>query len=528
MQLRPYQLETVESVYGALKRGAHPAAQLATGTGKSLIIAEICARELYAGRRTWVLTHAQQLVAQNAETFLNHRGLLPGVVCSGLNRAEYDEQVVFGTLQSVITPALRGDMPCPDLIIVDEAHRVSHKTGEQGMYGRLFERYPTARRLAMTATPWRMDGGLIYGKGEQFWFNDLCYRYTVPQAVTDGYLSPLVGVETTVQLDVKGVKTTGADFNTAQLDERQTNKWLAEVAESLKELAGKRRYLAVYCPTVKAALRAQAELGRITGWDSKLITGATKAAERADLLSRWRAGEFRMLFSVDTLTTGFDFPALDCIVCLRPTQSSALWVQIQGRGTRLAEGKRNCLLLDYVGNLQRLGGVDMLETYVRQRDPGQEVSARAPEPEKPKKERRFLPGVSSLAPIDPMTGEQAKDGAELLLAVHASSVVALKDHYSKIPGEQMLMRTFTCTTPEGARITASAFTHPESPAGSKAGKVAAEVMRRWRVPARLPSAADVLSWQSKSWPVPVAVVARKKGKYWNVVTEYFENEKTHA
>ena len=525
MILRPYQTEAVQQVYAALKRGQHPAAQLATGTGKSLIIAEICARERAAGRRTWVLTHSQQLVAQNAGTYQRHTGQPPGVVCSGLNRAEYGEAVTFATIQSLLNPALRGELLAPELIIIDEAHRVNHRTGEQGMYGRLFERYPAARRLAMTATPWRMDDGLIYGTDpELFWFNVLAYRYTVPEAVRYGYLSPLVGVETDVQLDTANLSTRAHEFVLAEAGERITNEWLERVAASLTELTRTRRHLAVYCPTVAAALRAQAVLGRVTGWQSRLFTGQTPTRERAEILKQWAAGEFRMLFSVDTLTTGFDFPALDCIVCLRPTQSSALWVQIQGRGTRLAEGKKNCLLLDYVGNLQRLGGVDMLETYVKQREPDTAVDALARDEERKQERapRRFLPGVRRLVPIDPMTGQQAVDGAELIVAVHASAAVAITDRYSPRKGELMLMRSFECTTPEGARITASAFLHPESPLNTKGFKHATETLNRWRVATALPEKARVLSWQSKNWPLPVALLARKRGRYWNVVTEYFE------
>ena len=517
MQLRNYQTDAVTAIYASLRRGQHPVAQLATGTGKSLIIADVLRQEAERGHRAWVLTHAQQLVKQNAETYYRHTQTQAGIVCAGLSREDYGARVIFGTIQSMIGPAMRGEIVTPELIIIDEAHRVSHKTGEQGMYGSIFHRHAGSRRLAMTATPWRTDNGLIYGDDpDYFWFNSLAYKYTVPQAVAEGYLSPLVGVETDVQLDLKGVSEDGEDFNQTQAGERVTNEWLTAVAASLLELARNRKHVALYAPTVAAAMRAQAAVERVTGWRTKLLTGAHKQREREEMFRGWAAGEFKVLCSVDTLTTGFDFPALDCIACLRPTLSSSLWVQIQGRGTRLSEGKRNCLLLDYAGNLQRLGGVDMLETYVKQRDPHTPVEAVEPPEKRARAPRRFLPGVRTLTAIDPLTGAQATDGALLKVTPHSSSAVALRMR-NKV-GAFMLMRTFECTTPEGARITASTFIYPELPAAKEQTE---KKLREWGVAATLPVKAKVLSWQSKTWPLPSALTVKKSGKYWNITTMEF-------
>lgn len=519
MQLRDYQLSAVTSLYEALKYRHHPVAQLATGTGKSLIIAEILRREREAGRRVWVLTHSQQLVKQNAETYYKYTQHKPGIVCSGLKRADYDDAIIFATIQSIITPALRGGIPQADLIIIDEAHRISHKTGEVGMYGRIFNRYPAARRLAMTATPWRMDGGLIYGKdSDVFWFDNLAYKYTVPQAVAAGWLAPLIGVETEVQLNLEGLTVTDGDINQQEVTERVTNDWLRAVAASLGQLASRRKHIALYAPTVVAAMRAQAMIHEVLGWQSQLITGATGTRERDDILQRWRQQEFKVLCSVDTLTTGFDFPALDCIACLRPTQSSSLWVQIQGRGTRLSPDKKNCLLLDYVGNLQRLGGVDMLETYVKQAAPEVPVEAE-PAPVRESAPRQFIPGVRSLIPIDPMTGEQAADGSLLTVTVHTSNSMALP--LKRQPGSYMLMRSYECTTTEGARVTCSAFLMCEAPTQSREWAKATAQLAVWRVAAALPIKAKTLQWQAKVWPRPTRATVRKQGKYWNVIEEFY-------
>lgn len=102
-------------------------------------------------------------------------------------------------------------MEDPDLIIIDEAHRVPHNYGEPTLYESILRRFSSALRVAMTATPWRMDNGIIYGNGEEFFFDTLAYNYTVTKAVDDKWLCPLVGVETDIQLDVQNISVSG-DF----------------------------------------------------------------------------------------------------------------------------------------------------------------------------------------------------------------------------------------------------------------------------------------------------------------------------
>lgn len=511
MHLRAYQFSAYEAAMSALKRGRHPVLQLATGTGKSLIIAALAKEARQRGLRTWVLTHVQQLVKQNGATyarFTDDREY--GLVCSGMNRFDVDRDVTFGTIQSMVGPGMRGELGQPGLIIIDEAHRIPHTSGAAGQYGRLFERFPGVQRVAMTATPWRMGGGLIYGSGDNFWFDELSYVYTVPQGVADGWLSPVVGVETETQLELTDVDING-DYNSLEVAERQTNAWLTRVAGAVGMLATRRKHIAVYCPTVTAAMRAAAEIGRVTGYTTGVLTGGMSPSVRALALEQFTSGVTRVLCSVDTLTTGFDFPALDCLVCLRPTTSSSLWVQMMGRLTRKHGHKRNGLLLDFVGNLQRLGGVDTLETYVRQAAPLEPLEAL---PQKPREPRRVLPGVRTLAVIDPLSGKQAADGATLEVEVHAVSSVAIPTRRS--PTQPALMVQYACTTTEGARIDATLFLTTET------YNVATEMFfKNRRLAVNLPSPARGLGWQLKGAQHPTHVTVRKSGRYWNVVTERF-------
>jgi len=512
MNLRPYQTQALQAALGFLASSNDPVLQLATGTGKSLIIAELANGVRERGKTVLILTHSQQLVKQNAATYERHTGQPAGIVCHGLGRADYNSSVTFATIQSIVTPALNGSIRDPGLIIIDEAHRVSHKTGEVGQYERIFSHYPAARRVAMTATPWRMDNGIIYGTGEQFWFDTLAYKYTVPQAVADGWLSPLVGVETEVQLDLENV-TVGDEYVMKEVSDLETVKWLGGVAKSIGALAAKRKHIAVYCPTVEAAMRTASVIQKEIGCKSEVVTGAMKRDDRDSVMNNFLTGSTRVLCSVDTITTGFDFPALDCIVCLRPTVSSSLWVQIMGRGTRLAEGKKNCLLLDYVGNLQRLGGVDIIDTYVRER--GLEVSEEVEAvPKEAPAKRRVLPGVRTLAAIDPMTGKEAIDGSEVWLKVSAVSAVAIPTRRN--PSMPVLLVQYAGVTVEGARIDATQFISTESPTD---GDV--KFFQNRRIAVNLPSPAAKVIWQVRNATQPNSIRVRKAGKYWNVVQEQF-------
>ena len=125
MQLRFYQQDAYDAAIASLGGAHHPVLQLATGTGKSLIIAAIAEHYKKTDRRVWVLTHVQQLVEQNAVTYERYSGFTPGIVCAGLKRKDRFEPVTFATIQSIL--GVQAEMHPPDLIIIDEAHRVPHR-----------------------------------------------------------------------------------------------------------------------------------------------------------------------------------------------------------------------------------------------------------------------------------------------------------------------------------------------------------------------------------------------------------------
>jgi len=510
MQLRHYQQEAVDAALAALGEDGHPVLQLATGTGKSIIIAALAEHYRQMNAPVWVLTHVQQLVEQNAATYHRYSGVAPGIVCAGLRRKDRFEPVTFATIQSIL--GVQVEMQPPALVIIDEAHRVPHKRGERSLYESVLHRYPDANRVAMTATPWRMDNGCIHGEGDQFWFDRLAYSYPVARAVEDGYLCPLVGVETAVQLDLEGARKVSGEYVMTDVSEREDDAWLRAVARSLPELTKIRKHIAVYCPTIEAAERAARAIAEETGWTTDVMAGDITRDARSEALERFKSGETRVLCSVDMITTGFDFPALDCIVCLRPTLSSSLWVQIQGRGTRLADGKKNCLVLDYVGNLQRLGGVDMYEQFYREetKEPVEAIPAK----QRALRERQRVIGAHTLLPIDPMTGQPVRDGASIWVEVESTSSVPIFTRRN--PAYKVLLVNYNCVTEEGVKLRATNFINTEVP---DTRTVEFFIPRRLAV--NLPAPAADLTWQIKGARTPLRLLVRRSGQYWNVQYEDF-------
>lgn len=484
--------------------------QLATGTGKSLIIAALAQHYRAADERVWVLTHVQQLVEQNAATYERFTGDEAGIICAGLKRKDRTAPVIFATIQSIL--GVQAEMDSPAVIIIDEAHRVPHNRGERSMYDSVLHRHKTSSRVAMTATPWRMDNGTIHGDGDQFWFDQLTYSYNVARAVEDGYLCPLVGVETMVQLDLAGARKANGDFVMADVSEREDEVWLRAVARALPKLTSTRKHLAVYCPTIDSAEDTAEIIAQETGWTTDVLAGDMHRDHRARVMERFKSGATRVLCSVDMITTGFDFPALDCIVCLRPTLSSSLWVQIQGRGTRLAEGKKNCLVLDFVGNLQRLGGVDMYENFYREetKEPVEAIPAKL----RALRERQRVVGAHTLQPIDPMTGKPVRDGAAIWVEVESTHSVPI--FTKRNPDYKVLLVGYNCVSEDGVKLRAANFINTQIP---DRNTLAFFAQRELAV--NLPAPAETLTWQMKGARCPVRLRIKRAGQYWNVLEEQF-------
>lgn len=362
-ELRYYQREAIDAVMSYWDRGGgNPLIDLATGTGKSVVHAELI-REIVEPNpdiNVLALTHVRELVQQNVQALLRLWPDAPvGINAASLGRRDKRSRILFAAIQSVHREDVFS-IGKRHLILVDEAHLIPRDGS--GMYRRLIETMqnavPELRVVGLTATCYRLDSGRL-DEGDGRLFDDVVYTYDIARGVADGYLSPLTARLGSHEIDVSSVMKRGGEFVPGALENAARPIVGAACIDMVARLQDRRSWL-VFCSGVQHAQEVQNELHAL-GIPSACVTGDTPAGERAAILKRFKAGEIRALTNANVLTTGFDAPNVDAIAMLRPTLSTGLYVQMLGRGTRLAEGKTNCLVLDYSGNVRRHGPVDAIE-----------------------------------------------------------------------------------------------------------------------------------------------------------------------
>jgi DNA repair protein RadD len=362
MKLRPYQRECVDAIWRHVQASPEPAvAVLPTGAGKGVILAQL-AKDVVAWKgRMVVLAHVKELLVQ---TFDNIERLAPqvhaGVYSAGLGSRELAAAVTVAGIQSIYKRA--EDLGAVDVIAIDEAHRIPPE-GE-GQYRTFLEGMralnPNVRLVGLTATPYRTGTGLIYGKDQLF--AKPCFEIGVRQLIMEGFLSPLKSKAGNEQADVSGVEVRGGEFVQSSLqavlmaDEMKVAGACVDIGAKTQD----RRSVIVFAAGVEHAQMIARFLRELEVGQVREVYGDTPADERAQTIADFRAGRVKYLVNVEVLTTGFDAPGVDAVVMMRPTMSAGLHYQMIGRGLRLAEGKTDCRILDFSGNLLRHGPIDRL------------------------------------------------------------------------------------------------------------------------------------------------------------------------
>jgi DNA repair protein RadD len=246
-------------------------------------------------------------------------------------------------------------------MLVDEAHLVSHleDTEYQAIIKKLRSVNSNMKVIGFTATPYRLGQGLI---SDGPIFTDVCYDLTGFEAfnrlVDDGYLSPLIPKRMHTVLDISKVKITAGEYNQAQLQAAvDIDATTLSACEEMIEQGFDRKCWLVFGSGVKHAEHVSNMLNSLN-ITSTFVHSKMSAKEATRRLEDWKAGKYRAMVNYGKLTTGIDHPAIDLIGVLRPTTSTALWVQILGRATRVCVGKINGLVLDFARNTERLGPIN--------------------------------------------------------------------------------------------------------------------------------------------------------------------------
>jgi DNA repair protein RadD len=365
IRLRDYQNEAVQSIFDYYASGqtGNPVVALPTGTGKSVVIAEFCRRVLstWPNQKIIVATHVKELIEQNAKAMLRAWNTAPvGIYSAGLGLKESMQSIIFGGIQSMVNAV--PSFGLRHLMLVDEAHLVSPKVGSR--YQKVIKEFqlmnPNFKVIGFTATAWRTGSGSLADSTDGGIFTDVCCDMTSLDRfnwfIDQGYLCSLIPKQTRTELDVSSVGITNGDYAQNELQAAvDKNDITYNICREVCEQAYDRRSWLVFAAGVEHAEHV-AECMRMLGISAYAVHEKTK--DRDEIITSFKNGAIRCVVNNNVLTTGFDYPALDCIAMLRPTTSSGLWVQMLGRGTRPLNGKRNCLVLDFAGNTRRLGPIN--------------------------------------------------------------------------------------------------------------------------------------------------------------------------
>ena len=383
MKLRYYQEAAIKSALECLQSpiAVNPCLEIPTGGGKTPIIATIARVIAQAGARVLIVAHRKELIEQTAEKLETWGGGVPfSIVSAGLGQKKYDGLVVVAGIQSVYKHAkeLTADGARPiNFLIVDEAHLIPNTdTGAEGMYQTLIRDltayFPRLRVVGLTATPYRLGTGTVVGDDKIL--NKIVYKVGVKELIDKGFLSPLRSRLPALDVDENKIRIERGEFKTADLEAEYGQAPIVhKAAENIVAMTKDRKSVLIFCCGVAHAKQVKDALERLQGDPVALVTGDTPAADRAETLRRFKrdlrpslvGGDdetaIKFLVNVDVLTTGFDATNVDCVVLLRPTMSAGLYYQMIGRGFRLHPDKKDCLVLDFAGNIERHGAIDLLD-----------------------------------------------------------------------------------------------------------------------------------------------------------------------
>jgi DNA repair protein RadD len=340
VSLRPYQSHALDEIRAAMRAGKRRIMlQLPTGGGKTLTGAAMLAGALAKGSPSLFVAHRKELIDQTVSTFARIGITSIGVIRAGDKRRDARQPIQIASIQTLV----RRTFPEAKIVFIDEAHRSCAAS-----YLKLFEQYPEAFFVGLSATPCRTDGKPL---GAQF--DAMVHGASYSALIEGGHIvAPLV-YSTPILPDLSKVHTTGGDYNAEELEAAVNRSALIGnlVSEWQKRSGGRRTV--VFGVSVAHSRAIVAEFQSV-GVRAEHLDGNTPEDEREAILARLGSGETELVSNVGVLCEGWDMPACKCLVLARPTKSLALYMQMAGRILRPWHGV-DPIILDHGGNVDRHG-----------------------------------------------------------------------------------------------------------------------------------------------------------------------------
>lgn len=340
-KLRCYQEEAVGAVEREWAAGNKKTLiTLSTGLGKTIVFSSVAARRVAAGEKVLILAHRGELLEQAADKMKQACDL-----DSVLEKAESTAvgsncPVVVASVQTLYQDK-RLEAYAEDYfgtIIIDEAHHCMSST-----YQKVLKYFSGAKVLGVTATPDRNDK-----RNLGHFFDSMAYEFGIRRAVDEKFLTRPSAQLIPLRLDISEVTQSNGDFAVGELGSA-LDPYLEEIADEMAARCSDRKVM-VFTPLVKTSAKF-CDILNSKGFKAFEINGESK--DRKEKLAAFSSGEYNVAVNSMLLTEGFDEPAVDCVVVLRPTRSRSLYTQMIGRGLRLAPNKEDCLILDFLWLTER-------------------------------------------------------------------------------------------------------------------------------------------------------------------------------
>lgn len=370
IQLRDYQTAMLDEAREHMRAGVRRVLLVApTGAGKRLMAVHTIGTAVARGKRCWFLVHRKELMDQAADTLSDAR--LPfGIIKSDI-RADYRAPVQLASVQTVVNRlGLRRQAPVgslkeraaaaiqpPDFIFADEAHHA-----RAGSWAAVLGAYPTAFILGFTATPQRLDGKSLGTN-----FDQLVVGPSTRELIDGGYLADY-RLYAPPGIDTSQIHTLAGDYRKDELAKVVDRPQIVgDAVAHYQRIAADSQAI---CFAVNV-LHSQhlADAFNAAGISARHVDGETRSVERSLAIEDFAARRFRVLCNVDILGEGLDVAGIETVICARPTQSLAVYLQQIGRGLRVKPGRRAAIILDHAGNALRHGLPDEDREWSLEEDP---------------------------------------------------------------------------------------------------------------------------------------------------------------
>jgi len=395
MALRYYQREAIDATldYWSDESG-NPLIDMATGTGKSKTMATQAVELIndYKDLRVMNCAHVQELVEGNYKEMLDIAPFAPaGVYAASLGQRNTRAQVLYGQLQTVWNKAR--EIGGVDLLQIDEVHTVPEdgNTMYRSLISDLLDINPDMKIAGFSATLYRLTSGRL-DEGDDRLFDKVVYEYGIRRGIDDGFLCPITSKPTGTKYDLSGVGRAMGEYKLGEYTKAvDTDELNRRIIEEVLDVEGHRRKALFFCRGIEHATHIRDAI-RAAGRSCEVVSGRTPKGERRNLIEALKAGKLWALSNDNVLSTGTNIVGVDLIVDLYKTLSASRYVQRVGRGTRViyppgfdpdaaeAEARRaaiaasikpNCRYMDFAGNIDEHGPVDMISPRTPGKGDGQ-------------------------------------------------------------------------------------------------------------------------------------------------------------